>query len=81
LRTLGEMNLSMRPRLVCFPSRDLDFAAHVGAVMEANPEAVEATDLQTALRSDYPNVLVRPSELSGLRTPTWYVYRDGSFPW
>jgi hypothetical protein len=35
----------------------------------------------TALKPAYPGILVRPSVLEGLRTPTWYVYRDGHFPW
>ena len=72
---------STRPRLVCLPSRDRDFAAHVEAVLVASPKIQEPAELQAALRPDYPRVLVRASELSGLRTPTWYVYRDGSFPW
>ena len=71
---------STRPRLVCLPSRDREFSRHVEAIVAASPELAPA-ELQVALRSTYPAVLVRPSELSGLRTPTWYVYRDGSFPW
>ncbi len=49
--------------------------------MTVRPDLREPTDLQAALRQTYPSALVRPSELSGLRTPTWYVYRDGTFPW
>jgi hypothetical protein len=41
----------------------------------------DPADLQAALRPTYPSALVRPSVLEGLRTPTWYVYRDGGFPW
>ena len=70
-----------RPRLVCLPSRDREFAAHVDAVMVANPELREPAELASVLRPRYPAVLVRASELEGLRTPTWYVYRDGHFPW
>jgi hypothetical protein len=49
--------------------------------MAAMPDVQDPAKFQTALRAAYPRVLVRPSELEGLRTPTWYVYRDGSFPW
>jgi hypothetical protein len=70
-----------RPRLVCVPSRDSHFAARVEAVIAASPELEEPADLQDALRPLYRRVLVRPSELSGLSTPTWYVYREGHFPW
>jgi hypothetical protein len=41
----------------------------------------DPAEFQAALRPSYPSVTVRPSVLEGLRTPTWYVYRDGSFPW
>jgi hypothetical protein len=70
-----------RPRLVCLPSWDGSFAVHVDALMAANDEIDEPADLEGALRPNYPAVKVRQSELSGLRTPTWYVYRDGTFPW
>jgi len=49
--------------------------------MAAMPELQDPAELQAALRQVNPSVLVRPSVLDGLRTPTWYVYRDGSFPW
>ena len=49
--------------------------------MATMPELREPDELQATLRAAYPRALVRPSVLEGLRTPTWYVYRDGSFPW
>lgn len=73
--------MSSHVRLVCLPTRDIAFADHVRKVMATMPTIEDPADLQTALRPAYPSVLVRASELSGLRTPTWYVYRDGSFPW
>jgi hypothetical protein len=39
---------------------------------EWRPETLEA-----ALRTRYPNALVRPRGLAGERTEVWYVYRDG----
>ena len=82
MRMLGEMWHIARPRLLCFPSRDVDFAAAAETVMAASPDLYEAAALQTALRPMYPLVLVQPSVLEGaLRSPTWYVYRDGTFPW
>ena len=72
---------STRPVLVCLPTRDREFAEHVDGVMAANRDLTDPGDLQALLRSSYPLVLIRPSELEGLRTPTWYVYRDGHFPW
>jgi hypothetical protein len=73
--------LSSRPILVCLPSSDVEFAAHVGAVTAEGGPLREPADLQAILRPAYPLAVVRESELSGLRTPTWYVYRDGHFPW
>jgi len=73
--------MSSHVRLVCLPTRDIAFADHVEAVMAAMPELQDPAELQAALRQVNPSVLVRPSVLDGLRTPTWYVYRDGSFPW
>jgi hypothetical protein len=70
-----------RPRLVCLPSWDARFAMRAESVMAAGPEVATPADLEAALRPEYPDVKVRQSELSGLRTPTWYVYRDGNFPW
>jgi hypothetical protein len=49
--------------------------------MSARQDIVDPPGLAAALQKGYPDVLVRASELSGLRTPTWYVYRDGHFPW
>jgi hypothetical protein len=70
-----------RVRLVCLPSWDGDFATRVGIVMTGDRPPGSPVELETALHPEYPSVKVRASELSGLRTPTWYVYRDGSFPW
>jgi hypothetical protein len=73
--------MSSHVRLVCLPTRDIAFSERVRSVLVAMPELDDPGDLQTALRPAYPGVLVRPSVLEGLRTPTWYVYRGGTFPW
>lgn len=70
-----------RARLICLPTRDVAFAEAVEAVMSDRPDIVDPAGLEAALRPGHPHVVVRASELSGLRTPTWYVYRDGHFPW
>ena len=73
--------MSSHVRLVCLPTRDGAFATRVEEVMAAIPDVTAPEDFEAALRASYPRVIVRPSELAGLRTPTWYVYRDGHFPW
>lgn len=69
------------PRLVCLPSWDGEFSVHAAGLLAASPEIHTPSELEAALHPRYPGAKVRESELSGLRTPTWYVYRDGSFPW
>ena len=69
------------PRLVCLPSWDGGFRTHVETVIAGNRDVASPPELEAALRAEYSAAVVRASELSGLRTPTWYVYRDGHFPW
>lgn len=73
--------MSSHVRLICLPTRDIRFAERVDAVMAKMPEVDDPADFERALRASYPRVIVRPSVLDGLRSPTWYVYRDGHFPW
>jgi hypothetical protein len=73
--------MSSHVRLVCLPTRDAAFEERAEAVMATMPEVREPGVFEVALREVYPRAIVRPSELEGLRTPTWYVYRDGHFPW
>jgi hypothetical protein len=80
-RSTVDAEMSSHVRLVCLPTRDIGFAERVDEVMALMPAVNEPAELQDALRDTYPKVIVRPSELEGLRTPTWYVYRDGHFPW
>jgi hypothetical protein len=74
------MALLSRPRIVCLPSWDGEFGVAVDALIAARPDIDSPPELEVALGSSYPLVRVHESELSGLRTPTWYVYRDGTFP-
>lgn len=69
------------PRLVCVPSWDDAFADDVRSVVASGVQINGPDDLQDVLRESYPRVIVRTSELEGLRSRTWYVYRDGHFPW
>ena len=64
----------MQPILVINPRSDAAFRNHVNELLDGleQPE-----DLAKRLRARYPNVVVRPRELSGERTAVWYVYRDG----
>jgi hypothetical protein len=73
--------VSSHVRLVCLPTRDTAFADYADSVMGMMGDVEDPAEFQAALRPSYPSVTVRPSVLEGLRTPTWYVYRDGSFPW
>jgi hypothetical protein len=75
------MSGDLRARLVCLPTRDPDFARDVEAVVAVGTDIRSPFELEAALRPRFPFIKVRESELSGLRTPTWYVYRDGHFPW
>src|SRR3954466_12821535 len=68
-------------RLVCLPSWDDRFVDGGAAVLAAHRGLRDPSEFQAALRPDFPPVIVRASVLEGLRTPTWYVYRDGHFPW
>ena len=66
-------------RTICFPSSDAAFADAVEKALASG--GIRSTrELEDALRPKYPAVRVRPRELSGELTPTWYVYRDRDFP-
>ena len=64
-----------RPTLVLNPSDDEGFRLDVEATIESG--VVEPSMLQERLRDQYPQVVVRPRELSGERSLIWYVYRQG----
>jgi len=59
-----------------FPVADQAFAEHVRALV-GRLRSREPRDLEGALRNQYPEAVVHPSELSAQPTSSWYVYRDG----
>jgi hypothetical protein len=66
-------------RAICVPSSDSDFAHAVNRAM-ASDRIQSRSQLEDALRAEYPDVRVRARELSGEPGITWYVYRDRAFP-
>ena len=65
----------MAPLLIINPPSDAAFvSACQGALVDADSDPAR---LQAALRLRYPDVVVRPRELSGETITVWYVYRDG----
>ena len=75
----GTRAAPLRPRLFCLPSSDGLFKTLVlkiaGSLMLQSPR-----ELEDALRPVYPGVSVHLRELSGEPIPTWYVYRERTFP-
>jgi len=65
----------VRPILILNPRQDPAFVRRVRAIEAAGLERPD--DLVEALRSDYPDIVVRPRELSSEPAVVWYVYRDG----
>lgn len=66
--------------LLCFPPHDLVFAGHTARTLETLDRR-DAADLQAALRSVYPECVVRAREsLAALGGGiAWYAYRDGRY--
>jgi hypothetical protein len=64
-----------RPRIIANPSSDAGFREQVDRYLALGGRRPE--DMQTALRSAYPNAVVRRRSLAGERIEIWYVYRDG----
>lgn len=65
----------MRPILILNPRQDAEFVDRVRRVEQdglATPD-----DLVERLRAWYPDIVVRPRELSSEPAVVWYVYRDG----
>ncbi len=64
----------MHPILVINPRSDTAFVDHVNAELVGvqRPE-----DLAKRLRARYPDVVVRPRDLSSEPVAVWYVFRDG----
>ena len=63
------------PTIIRNPVGDEDFARAISAAMLSGKDDPAA--LEQLLRASYPNVVVRPRELTGERGAVWYVYREG----
>jgi hypothetical protein len=68
---------SRGPTLIINPPSDVAFGAFAHEQLRAG--ATTAAALGAALRSKYPKTEVRERALAGELTPTWYVYRDGTW--
>jgi hypothetical protein len=64
----------VRPLLIVNPRSDVRF---VQLVAELTADAIDQSGLQSRLRAEYPDAIVRRRELSSESTEMWYVYRDG----
>ena len=65
----------MRPILILNPRQDAEFVDRVRRIEQDG--LVTPADLIEPLRAWYPQVVVRPRELSSEPAVVWYVYRDG----
>ena len=74
MRRYGTRGVAVHPILVINPRSDSAFVRDVKVQLDGlqRPE-----DLAQRLRARYPDVVVRPRELSAERAAVWYVYRDG----
>ena len=64
-----------RPTIVANPAGDATFTARVEECLTAGLS--DPSELERALRRDYPAVVVRRREISNEPVEVWYVYRDG----
>ena len=64
-----------RPTIVANPAGDVVFTARVEECLEAGPS--DPSELERALRREYPAVVVRRREISNEPVEVWYVYREG----
>ena len=65
----------VRPIVILNPRSDARFVELVTQLMA---DAVgEPAVLQSGLRAEFPEAIVRRRELSSESTEVWYVYRDG----
>ena len=65
----------MRPILILNPRSDADFVQRVRDIEDRGVRVPE--DLAAPLRDRFPDIVVRPRELSSEPAVVWYVYRDG----
>ena len=65
----------VRPLLIVNPRSDVRFVQLVAELTVDS--ATDVAALQTSLRSEFPDAVVRRRELSSEPNEMWYVYRDG----
>ena len=65
----------MRPTLIINPADDDIFAAYARMLLDHGAPSV--VQLESRLRTVYPDATVHFRDLSGESTLIWYVYRDG----
>jgi hypothetical protein len=65
-----------RPIAMPNPRSDTVFVELVESLVRSN--GTTAAELEQALRSRYPKVVVRERGLAA-EAPTWYVYREGTW--
>jgi hypothetical protein len=65
----------VRPILILNPRQDAEFVERVRRIEGTG--LAQPDDLIGALRVWYPDIVVRPRELSSEPAVVWYVYRDG----
>ena len=69
------MSRPRRPTVVANPARDRGFVERIDQCLQSGPSG--PSDLEGALRPEYPAVVVRRREISHEPVEVWYVYRDG----
>lgn len=77
-RPLGSQRLGdarRPPLIVANPPGDGDFRSLIDRFLLAGSDRPD--DLQAALRTRYPNAVVRQRELADEGFEVWYAYRDG----
>jgi hypothetical protein len=63
------------PLLIINPRSDVRFVQLVAELTASG--STDPADLQSRLRAEFPDAIVRRRELSSEATEMWYVYRDG----
>jgi hypothetical protein len=69
--------MAMRPTLITNPTGDAGFLQAVERAVEEADGDIGAAQL--ALRSQYPQAVLRARDISGETIVVWYAYRDGSW--
>jgi hypothetical protein len=65
----------LKPTVVRNPAADREFERAVNQLLDSG--VTNLTAFEAALREQFPRATVRPRDLAGEDTPTWYAYREG----